>query len=105
MFTTAKLRLADKRKELRKPPAEVGTFAEARFLYQADIENHHSLSPETKRYWRYRVDALLRTWPALDEMKLSKITESGCREWAKRFTAKFDPVNLNNTLASLRNIL
>lgn len=105
VFTTAKLRLADKLNELRKPPAEVGTFAEARLLYQADIENDHSLSPETKRYWRYRVDALLRTWPALDEMKLSKITESGCREWAKRFTAQFDPVNFNNTLASLRNIL
>jgi len=105
VFATAKLKLPDKIKELRKPPAEVGTFAEARALYLADIENNHALSPETKRYWNYRVDALVRTWPGLDGMKLTKITESGCREWAKRFTARFDAVNFNNTLAALRNIL
>ena len=35
VLTTAKFRLSDKIKELRKPPAEVGTFADGRLKYEA----------------------------------------------------------------------
>ena len=105
VFTTAKDRLAGKVKELREPEAECGTFAEARLAYLADIDNNHALSPETKRYWRYRVDALLKSWPGLDALKLVKIKEADCRSWGKRFADKFEATNFNNTLAALRNIL
>jgi len=74
VFSTAKDRLEAKKRELRKPPAECGTFAEARLLYLADIENDHALAVETKKYWNYRVEALLKSWPSLDTMKLTKIT-------------------------------
>jgi integrase len=105
VFTTAKDRLRGKLNELRQPPAEVGTFGEARLLYLADIESDHALALETKRYWNYRVGALLKSWPGLDGMKLDKITEPQCRAWGKRFSEKFEAVNFNNTLAALRNIL
>jgi integrase len=105
VFTTAKLKLPLKVKELRKPPAECGTFAEARLLYLADIDNDHTLAAETKKYWNYRTEALLKTWPGLDGMKLTKITERDCRDWLKRFSGKFETTNTNNTLAALRNIL
>ncbi len=105
VLTTAKDRLRLKIKELRKPPAEVGTFAEARLLYLADIDNDHALSPETKRYWHYRVAALLKSWPGLDKLRLDKISESQCRQWGKRFAGEFEAVNFNNTLGALRNIL
>jgi integrase len=108
VFTTAKDRLRAKLKELQKPAEpemEVRTFKDARLLYLADIENDHALAPETKRYWQYRVAALLKSWPGLDSMKLDKITERDCRDWVKRFTEKFEASNFNNTLAALRNIL
>jgi len=105
VFTTAKDRLGGKVKELRKPPAECGTFAEARLLYLADIENDHALAAETKKYWNYRTEALLKTWPGLDGMKLTKITERDCRDWLTRFSGQFETTNTNNTLAALRNIL
>lgn len=105
VFTTAKDRLRLKINELREPPAECGTFAEARLLYLADIENDHALATETKRYWSYRVGALLKSWPGLDNMKLEKIKEPQCRAWGKRFAEQFEAVNFNNTLTALRNIL
>ena len=105
VFSTAKDRLRNKITELRQPPAECGTFAEARLLYLADIDNDHALSSETKRYWHYRVDALLKSWPGLDALKLVKITEAQCKVWGKRFSEKFEAVNFNNTLGALRNIL
>ena len=105
VFTTAKDRLRAKVNELKSPPAPLGTFAEARFKYLGDIDNDHALSPETKRYWHYRVDALLKSWPKLDGMKLEEVTESDCRAWGKRFSDQFEAVNFNNTLGALRNIL
>jgi len=105
VFTTAKDRLRGKVNELRQPPAECGTFAEARLLYLADIDNDHALSSETKRYWHYRVAALLKSWPGLDNMKLAKITEAQCRVWGKKFADEFEATNFNNTLGALRNIL
>jgi hypothetical protein len=105
VFTTAKDRLRIKITALRQPPAECGTFAEARLLYLTDIENDHPLAGETKKYWNYRVDVLLKSWPGLDGMKLTKITERDCRDWLKRFSGMFETTNTNNTLAALRNIL
>jgi integrase len=107
VFTTAKDRLRPKLNELRTPaePNQVEMFRDARLLYLADIENDHALAPETKRYWQYRVTALLKSWPGLDNKKLDKITVSQCKEWGKRFSDKFEAVNFNNTLAALRNIL
>jgi integrase len=105
VFTTAKDKLALKLKELKRPPAEAGTFAEARLLYLADNENDHALSEQTKRYWQFRVQALLKSWPQLDGMKLDKIKPADCKAWGKRFSGQFEAVNFNNTLAAFRNIL
>jgi len=105
VLTTAKDRLRLKINELREPPAQLGTFAEARLLYLADIDNDHALSAETKRYWHYRVAALLKSWPGVDKMSLNEITEADCRKWGKKFADEFESTNFNNTLGALRNIL
>ena len=76
VFSTAKDRLRAKINELRQPPAECGTFAEARLLYLADVDNDHALAAETKKYWNYRTEALVKTWPGLDGMKLTKIVRT-----------------------------
>ena len=104
-FTTAKLRLADKLKELRIPKAPLGTFAEARERYQTELENDHTLGPGTRYYRQNCLKALARTWPELDALPLRKITIPACRQWAKRFAAKHDEQYFNNTLGTLRSIL
>lgn len=42
VFTTARLRLPDKLRELRKPAAEVGTFADGRIKYEAETRNGYT---------------------------------------------------------------
>lgn len=42
VFTTAKLRLADKLKELRKPKALIGTFADGRTKYETETRNGYT---------------------------------------------------------------
>jgi integrase len=105
VFTTAKLKLPDLVKEVLKPKATAGTFAEARLLYEVDLENDHTLATESKRYRRNCIAALLRTWPGLDGEKLLKIKLPDCKEWAKRFSGQYDEQFYNNTLGTFRAIL
>src|SRR5258707_725109 len=58
VFTTAKLRLSDKLKEIRKPRPVLGTFGQARQQYERDLENEHTLKENTKRYRRFCLKAL-----------------------------------------------
>jgi integrase len=105
VFTTAKLKLPDKVKEIVRPKAAVGTFAEARLLLETDLANDHTLKPASKRYRRNCISALLRTWPGLDGEKLPKIKLAACQEWATRFSDRYDEQFYNNTVATFRSIL
>lgn len=105
VFTTAKDLLRQKLKELRKPAAEIGSFGDARRVYEAELEADHALAPQSKAYRKARIAALLKSWPGLDNLKLEKISLTACRDWAKRFSEKFDEQNFNNTLGTLRTII
>jgi integrase len=107
VFTTAKLLLGDwikaKRKRSARPVA--GTFAEARLLYETDLDADHTLKDGSKLYRHNCIKALLRTWPGLDALRPVKISETECRAWAAKFTAEYDEQFFNNTLSTLRHIL
>jgi integrase len=107
VFTTAKLLLGDwikaKRKRSARPVA--GTFAEARQLYETDLDADHTLKDGSKLYRHNCIKALLRTWPGLDALRPVKISETECRAWAAKFTAEYDEQFFNNTLSTLRHIL
>jgi integrase len=107
VFTTAKLLLCDfiKKKQKRAARPVAGTFAEARAIYEAEVNADHTLKEGSKLYRRNSIKALLRTWPELDTIRPDKITESECRAWANRFSEKYDGRFFNNTLSSLRHIL
>ena len=107
VFTTAKLKLGDFLKQKRKQAGRVvsGTFAEARKLYETELEADHTLKDGSKRFRQYCIKALLRSWPELDAVAPLKITESDCRDWAAKFAEKYDEQFFNNALGTLRAIL
>lgn len=105
VFSVAKQKLPDKLKQIRKPRPVLGTFAQAREQYEADLECDHTIGAGTKKYRRDCLNALARTWPGLQELPLRKISAAACREWASRFAAKYDDQYFNNTLGTLRRVL
>lgn len=107
VLTTAKDRLRAKVKELKaaKPSGIAETFKDARSLYETDLENDYTLAEASRNYRKARIAALLKSWPRLDGMKLEKVSVTGCREWAKGFSEKWDEQNFNNTLGTLRAII
>ena len=69
VFTTAKLVLGDwiKKKLKRAARPVTGTFAEARALYETEVNADHTLKEGSKLYRRNCVKALLRTWHGIDD--------------------------------------
>lgn len=105
VFTTAKLRLPDKLKELCRPKAEVGTFMDGRLKYEAKTKNDYTLAPLSKTYRLRCIECLLKTWPGVDRLKVGSIEEADCQQWAARYAAHYSPTVFNNTVNTLRRIL
>jgi integrase len=105
VFSTAKLRLPDKIKELRKPKAEIGTFSFGRIQFEHETNNKHELA-ESSRIYRLRcVDRILRSWPGLDSRRADSITKAECEAWAKNYADKYAPQFFNNSINVFREIL
>jgi integrase len=110
VYSKALLRLNDFLNQQRSaPPRSVNapiTFADARVRFEQALEARHDMKPRSKVYRQGCVKALLKTWPGLDAIKLSRISESDCNEWAKRFhQAGYDEHYFNQTLSTFRHIL
>lgn len=98
-------RLNIKRDELRKPKAEVGTFASGRVQFEAETRNKHELA-ELSRVYRLRcVDRILRSWPGLDNKRVDTITKADCEAWAKRYADKYSAQFFNYSRIVFREIL
>ncbi len=104
VFTTAKLRLPDKLKDMRKPKAIVGTFAEGRLQFERQTNSDHTLAELSKVYRLRCVACILKSWPALDSLKVDKIIEQDVRDWAARYAERYAPQFFNNSLNVLRQI-
>ncbi len=104
VFTTAKLRLPDKIKEMRKPKVAVGTFADGRLQFEMQTNSDHTLA-ELSKVYRFRcVACILKSWPGLDQIKADSIKEQEVRDWAQRYAEQFAPNFFNNSLNVLRQI-
>jgi integrase len=104
-FEEAKLALHDFITDHHEPEAGLGTFGGALKMYLRAVNVSHDLAPETKRYRRYCVKALLASWPGLRLTPVRKIALEDCQDWAARFAAAKDEQYFNNTLSVLRSVL
>jgi hypothetical protein len=108
VFTTAKLLLHDfltretKQRHITGAPV---TFGEARGLYEASLENDHTMSEQSKVYRRNCLKRLAKGWPALDRMKLRAITRQQCESWGRQLAGEVEAQYFNNILGTVKAIL
>ncbi len=112
-FSVAKAKLAEFLKEHRQRVANHGngevsakmTFGEAADIHLSNLNDNPRIKPGTRHYWQQRLAALLKSWPALNETEVRKITPTQCKEWASAYVKTASPTNFNNTVAILRHVL
>ncbi len=97
------------------------TLGQAAELYRAKVETDSEIKQSSKDYRFQTIKTLFRSWPGLADTRISAISQSQCREWAKVFLNskranghgwKTDGAQktisagrFNNTVDTLRHIL
>ncbi len=111
VFSVAKQRLPDKMREHRARNESVKSFASGKMnveaaaaAFLARLESNVSLKPRSKAYSRMLLGFVRRSWPALFEMDVRKVTERDCETWLADYAQKYAPTVINNSIATLRAI-
>ncbi len=110
-LSVAKLRLADLEKtergfaESHKAVAEGKmTFGDCLEVFKTRLANNPAAKPNTKQYYRYRIMALLESWPGLAELNVSRISRAQCLEWGSRNASQCSSSSHNHTVSILRRV-
>jgi integrase len=81
------------------------TFRDAQQVFLNRLEEDYTLKPRSKDYYRERMNALLKSWPGLKELDITKITKSDCLHWAAKYRKESSASAFNNTVSTLRQII
>jgi len=110
-LSVAKLRLSDfekgeRTKATRSTALLQGkmSFGDAVAAYTRQRKNDPNIKPGTVEYDDYRIKALLESWPELEKMDVSKITDSNCKSWSEKNAKKASSSSHNHTVGILRRI-
>lgn len=110
--SVAELRLGDFMKQERAK-AE-GRKAEARGkmkwgdalqIYLNRLDENYTLKPRSKEYYRERIAALMKSWPGLKNLDVSKISKTECVNWAAKYRKESSASAFNNTVSAFRQIM
>jgi integrase len=80
-------------------------FSEAAVIHLRNLDDDLSIKPRTRDYWRECLAALTKSWPALNDTEVRRITQGGCKAWARAYGKSASPTRYNNTAAVLRHVL
>ena len=81
------------------------TFAHALDEYRHTVQTAVDLKDSSKCYREQTIAALLKSWPGLMDLPITKITEKACKDWAAKLSEAYSPTRYNNTLGTLRAVI
>ena len=89
------------RPEPKPGDTKVGALIAAR---RVQIAGDISIKSRTKEFWNNRLDALLRSWPGIENSDVRRITPEQCGKWAAEYAPTVAASTFNGTLAMLRQL-
>ena len=78
------------------------TFGDCLEVFKTRMVGNPDMKPETKEYNHDRIKGLVRSWPELITMDVSRVTRAQCAEWGIRHAAKYSSSSHNHTVSILR---
>jgi integrase len=110
-FSVAKQRLPGKMREYRSRHESIKAFAnrkmtvgDAAQVYLQKINAKVSLKPRSKQNYADLIAFISRSWPALMETDVRKVTDRDREFWLARYQHQYAPTAVNNAIATLRAI-
>ena len=110
-ITVAKLRLADLEKIERQKVQSVNavangkmSFGDALEVFKTRLADNPDVKPKTQEYYKFRISALLKSWPGLTEKDVSRISNTECLEWSVKNAKSNSSSSHNHTVSILRKV-
>jgi hypothetical protein len=100
--------IQQKIEELGDEPAKQSgrmTFNDALAIFRQRLDGKQDIKEGAKIYRRKCIEALVKSWPELEEKLVSKVSKEECLAWARKFSSGYCPSVYNNTVGTLRMIL
>jgi integrase len=111
VFSVAKQRLPEKMREYRSRHESARAFADGKMtvgdaveVYLRKVRASASLKPRSKDYREMIVAFIKRSWPALLETDVRKVTERDCENWFARYQQRYAATVVNNSIGTLRAV-
>ncbi|MBA3832035.1 MAG: site-specific integrase [Chthoniobacterales bacterium] len=80
------------------------TMADASEVYLRKVRASASLKTRSKDYREMMIDFIKRSWPALMEMDVRKVSDRDCENWLTRYQQQYAPTVVNNSIGTLRAV-
>jgi integrase len=111
VFSVAKQRLPDKIRDYRSRHESVKAFADGKMtvgdaaeVYLRKTRASVSLKPRSKDYREMMMDFIQRSWPALLETDVRRVSDRDCENWLARYQQQYAPTVVNNSIGTLRAV-
>ena len=111
VFSVAKQRLPDTIREHRAKGESAKAFAngkmtvnDAATVLLDKIKANVSLKPRSKYYRELILGFIRRSWPAVFETDVRKVSERDCQDWLVRYQRQYAPTVINASIGTLREI-
>ena len=111
VFSVARQRLPDKMRDYRSRHESVKAFANGKMtvgdaveVYLGKVRSSVSLKPRSKDYCAMMIDFIGRSWPALFETDVRKVSDRDCENWLTRYQQQYAPTVVNNSIGTLRAV-
>ena len=111
VFSVAQQRLPEKIREYRSRHESARAFADGKMtvgdaveVYLRKVRASASLKPRSKDYREMILGFIKRSWPALLETDVRKVTERDCENWFARYQQRYAPTVVNNSIGTLRAV-
>jgi integrase len=80
------------------------TFGDVLAVFKQRLQDNPEVKPKTKEYYKFRISALLKSWPDLENKDVSRITNSECLDWSVKSANKNSSSSHNHTVSILRKV-
>ncbi len=109
--SVAKLRLPDLINERRGSQETRKTIATGKMCFEDALRIHaerlasdSALKNSTKGYWDKIIASIKRSWPDALKKDLQKFNDEDLRAWLSRYSEKYAPSIVNNSISAMRAI-
>jgi hypothetical protein len=74
------------------------TVGDAIGIFRQRLDAKQDIKEGAKVYRRKCIEALLKSWPELEQKPVGKVSKEECLEWSRKLAAKYSASVYNNTV-------